>query len=167
MRLRGLTLAALALSACSDAPTPAARTNDAPPARTLDGPCPVTVPGGELPLPEPDFNYGDRSLAASIWPEGRLVAGTLPDGSAWAEINADGSIYAKLGWWRGVQVRLSIEGERLDAPAPPLRAHVPEGYGPSGFQATGLTFPTTGCWRVRGRVADASLTFVVRVRKRR
>jgi hypothetical protein len=76
----------------------------------------------------------------------------------------DGSIVAKLGWWRAVEGRLSIAGQRLDAAAPPLRADVPAGYGSSGFQATGLTFPTPGCWRVIGSAGRASLTFVVLVR---
>ena len=63
--------------------------------------------------------------------------------------------------------RLRIEGRRLDRSAPRLRADVPAGYGPTGFQATGLTFPTRGCWKVIGRVGDARLTFVVHVVKRR
>lgn len=62
---------------------------------------------------------------------------------------------------------LTVAGERLDAAAPPLRAHVPPGYGPEGFQPTGLTFPTAGCWRLTGSVGGVSLTFVVRVVKRR
>jgi len=72
------------------------------------------------------------------------------------------SIDAKFGWWRKVRGRLEIEG-RVDAPAPPLRAHIPDGYGDRGFQATGLIFPTTGCWEVTGRVGNASLTFVTLV----
>jgi hypothetical protein len=95
----------------------------------------VTPPGDELELPERGFNHGDRSIEA------------------------------KLGWWRGEEGVLAVAGERLDAAAPPLRAHVPAGYGPSGFQPTGLTFPATGCWRVTGRVGHARLEFVVRVRK--
>jgi hypothetical protein len=74
-----------------------------------------------------------------------------------------GSIYAKLGWWRGVRGKVSVGGRRLDAPAPPLRADVPAGYGPLGFQASGLTFPTVGCWRVTGSLGGARLSFVVRV----
>jgi hypothetical protein len=62
---------------------------------------------------------------------------------------------------------LRIEGERLDAPAPPLRAEIPDGYGTTGFQPTGLIFPTKGCWKVVGSVGSARLTFVVLVRKRR
>ena len=37
----------------------------------------------------------------------------------------------------------------------------------TGFQATGLTFPTTGCWRVTGRYAGASLAFTMLVSKSR
>jgi hypothetical protein len=74
---------------------------------------------------------------------------------------------AKLGWWRGVAGKLAITGERLDGQAPALSAHVPDGYGATGFQATAVTFPTTGCWKVVGSVGDARLTFVVRVTVRR
>jgi hypothetical protein len=65
-----------------------------------------------------------------------------------------------------VSGRLTIVGERLDAPAPPLRAFVPGAYGPIGFQATGLRFPTAGCWEVVGSVAGHEVTFVVLVEKR-
>jgi len=70
---------------------------------------------------------------------------------------------AKLGWWRGVEGGLKITGERTDADAAPLRADVPDGYGPTGFQATGITFASTGCWDVTGRVGDETLTFTVLV----
>jgi hypothetical protein len=64
---------------------------------------------------------------------------------------------------RGVPGSLTIEGHRLDAGAPRLRADIPGGYGDLGFIPSGLIFPTPGCWKVTGRVADASLTFVVQV----
>jgi hypothetical protein len=131
-------------------------------------PCPVTLPGGRLPVSAEragGFDYGNRSLAVALWPHGELVAGRLPDRSSYAEVQPDGSIVTKQGWWRAVEGRLAVEGERLDAAAPPLRVDVPDGYGPTGFQATGLTFPTTGCWKLTGRVGRTSLTFVMRVRK--
>jgi hypothetical protein len=127
--------------------------------------CPVTPPGGQVPAAD-GFNYGNGVLATVLWPNGRLVAGRLPDGSSYAEIRPDGSIKAKLGWWREVEGRLRVTGRRLDAAARPLRARVPGGYDATGFQPTSVTFPTTGCWRVRGRVGKARLTFVVLVRKR-
>jgi hypothetical protein len=129
--------------------------------------CPGTRPSRTPPFPGEAFNYGNRYLGVAIWSKGRLVASRLPDGSTWGQIMPDGTIYAKLGWFRGLPGRLHIQGERLDAPTPPLQASVPPGYGSSGFQATGLTFPTRGCWRVVGSVAGHELEFVVFVTKRR
>lgn len=60
---------------------------------------------------------------------------------------------------------MTIEGRRLDAPAPPLWAEIPEGYRNIGFQPSGIVFPTEGCWEVTGKVGDASLTFVTLVVK--
>ena len=82
-----------------------------------------------------------------------------------ATINEDGSIDAKQGWWRGVPGTLRISGRRIDGAAPPLRASVPGGYGATGFNPAGLTFPTTGCWKVTGRVGRAQLSYVVKVSK--
>ena len=136
----------------------------------VGGSCSVTVPTRQV-SPEARstrdaFNYGGAPLRALLyWPNGRLAAGVLPDGSAMAVINADGSIYAKVGWWRGLPGRLTIRGRRLDGKASPLRARVPGGYGSSGFQPSGLTFPTVGCWRVTGTVGTAELSFVVKVTK--
>jgi hypothetical protein len=67
---------------------------------------------------------------------------------------------------KGVSGRLTIQGERLDASAPPLRARVPAGYGHTGFQSTELRFPTVGCWKVVGSVAGHDIAFVVLVEKR-
>jgi hypothetical protein len=130
--------------------------------------CPVTLPNWIVPpnagFSAAGFNYGNARLRAQLWPHGTLIAGILPDGSAWATINPNGSIDAKLGWWIGVPGNLIIKGHRLDASAPPLRADVPYGYG-LGFQPSGLTFSTVGCWKVVGKVGRASLTFVVKVTK--
>jgi hypothetical protein len=127
--------------------------------------CPGTRPSREPPIPGEDFNYGNRYIGVNMWSKGRLVASR--DGQTWGQVMPDGSIWAKVGWWRAVPGRLTIQGERLDAAAPPLRARVPAGYGSTGFQSTGLTFPTPGCWRVVGRLAGHELEFVVLVTKRR
>jgi hypothetical protein len=71
----------------------------------------------------------------------------------------------KFGWWRAVTGPLRITGRRLDGEAPPLRADIPSGYGDTGFQATGVIFPTEGCWQVTGTVAGSTLTFVTFVIK--
>ena len=130
--------------------------------------CAVTVVRPPVPDAQtPSFNYGNATIRVALFPkDGRLVAGRLPGGGSRATINDDGSIDAKYGWWRAGSGKIRISGRRLDASAPPMRAHVPNGYGP-GFQATGITFPTTGCWRVTGRYGRASLTFTVLVTKSR
>jgi len=132
--------------------------------------CAVTLPNHTVPdgagFGREGFNYGnDRMRAALYWPRGTLVAGIRPDGGSSATVNRDGSVSAKVGWWRGVPGKLVVVGRRLDAAAPPLRARVPTGYDQWGFQATGLTFPTVGCWRVTGIAQRERLSFVVRVAK--
>lgn len=74
-------------------------------------------------------------------------------------------ITVKFGWYRKrTGARLTITGQRLDAIAPPARVGVPSGY-QSHFQASGITFPTPGCWKVTGHVAGKSLSFVTLVLK--
>ena len=132
--------------------------------------CKLTVPSARNRPPKPvprSFDYGNASIAVALaTPNGRLVAGRLPSGGYRATINANGSIDAKYGWWRAGDGDITITGRRLDAHAPPLKAFVPNGYA-GGFQATGLTFATTGCWRVTGRFERAHLTFTVLVTKSR
>jgi hypothetical protein len=121
---------------------------------TVD-PCPITHPNGSRP-PGPTFGaefHGNGSIWVGTWDSNIVVWKTDPGGA----------ITAKFGWWRGVPGRLRIEGHRLDAASPPLVSNVPDGYGDSGFQSSGITFPTEGCWRVTGRVGEASLTFVTLV----
>lgn len=71
----------------------------------------------------------------------------------------------KLGWWRAVPGKLAITGYRTDATAPAAIGDVPDGYGDTGFQASGVTFPTEGCWNITGTVGTASLTFTTFVIK--
>ena len=124
------------------------------------GSCPVTAPNRiTAPGQLPNANvHGNGSLWVALWRDGIIVADS-------SMIGADGLVRAKFGWWRLPEGRLRIEGRRLDAAAPPAGASIPDGYAPSGFQASGVLFPTEGCWEVTGRVADASLSFVVLVVK--
>ncbi len=122
--------------------------------------CPVTAPNGSTPPGEayaPE-HHGNGALFTVLWPEGNILMGPH-------NVEPDGSLSMKFVWWRGVKGKLTIEGRRLDAAAPPLRADIPDGYGDSGIQASALIFPTEGCWEVTGRVGDAALTFVTRVTK--
>jgi hypothetical protein len=129
-----------------------------------DATCPVTVNNGRG-LTEPrkggDHTNDGRTLATSLWPDGTIMF--TPGGSGC--VDPDGTLGMKWPWWRGVRGQLTLEGRRLDGPAAPMRASIPAGYGPTGFQSTGLMFPTAGCWEVTGRVGAESLTFVTRAVK--
>ena len=124
--------------------------------------CPVTEPNGntppdrEEPLPG---GYGNDALWTNVWMWGEegVVLPAYDD-----HVQDDGSIVGlKWAWLRYVPGVLTIEGHRLDGEAKPLIGEVPEGYGGSGFQVSGITFPTQGCWEITGRVGTESLTFVV------
>lgn len=140
------------LAACASPGTHADRTAPGAPGAV----CPVTG----LSTPPPDAHtaaytvtwYGNDALWVGL---SRGYGGhwyALPDGM-------------KLLWWRDVPGPLAITGRRLDAPAPPLRAHIPAGYGPGrGIQSTSLSFPTPGCWEVTGRVGQAELRLIIEVR---
>lgn len=132
--------------------------------------CPVTQPNGNNPPefgktrpPQPydgyDGGYGNAALWTNLWMWGE---GIVPIPSS--HVQPDGSFGPmKWAWHRYGPGQLSIEGRRLDASAPPLRAEVNSGYGDIGFQVTGITFPTAGCWEVTGHLGDDRLTFVTLV----
>jgi hypothetical protein len=99
------------------------------------------------------FSYGNGKLWTILTLPGVLVAsGDM--------VRPNGSISWKFPFWRMVAGQLSITGRRLDAPAPPLTSRVPNGYGTIGFQASGVIFPTEGCWQVTAKTMHTSLTFV-------
>jgi len=125
--------------------------------------CAVTKPNGKMPagVAVNSDSYGSDALGTLLWPQGKVVF--VPGGSGF--ILEDGSLSMKFPWWRGVTGKLTITGRRLDGAAPPLRARIPGGYGDTGFQASGIIFPTTGCWEVTGSVGEASLTFVTLVER--
>jgi hypothetical protein len=97
--------------------------------------------------------HGNGKLWVSLSLIGRKLL-IVPD--------ADGKLSAKLAWWRAVKGPFTIQGRRLDAPAGSLQSDV-RGYGNTGFLASGVIFPTAGCWEITGKADDAALTFVVEV----
>ncbi|NOH01544.1 MAG: hypothetical protein HND47_06025 [Chloroflexi bacterium] len=125
--------------------------------------CPVSEPVWVKPpvdaavMNPPEYGYyfvnEDSSIMASAW---------------WVEPHKDYPLVLeegiKVGWFRPEGAELVITGKRLDADAPALEAHIPCCY-PTRFQATGLYFPSEGCWEVNAKAADKELTFVVRLER--
>jgi hypothetical protein len=131
------------------------RTDSPSPALNPDAAgCPVTVP---RPV-EARYSWRVRLFGwGSSYGNGQLWVGGLgPDGVV-------DRLDWKFGWWREVPGQLRITGQRLDATAASLHSDVPTGYGRTGFQASGVEFPTEGCWQVTGQAGGASLTFVTLV----
>jgi hypothetical protein len=138
-------------------PSPSVVPSVVPPGSLAD--CPVTTPEVAPVQASSMFGAGSATGNDALW-----VGALGPGGVIAADerlVEPDGSIGWKLGWYRLVSGRLEITGRRLDATAPPLRASIPDGYGLTGFQSTGVTFATEGCWEITGTVADTPLTFVV------
>jgi hypothetical protein len=156
-RVIGLVAIGLLAAGCQSvqpSPSPEA---DATPADASS--CPVTEPGMAPPeIGERLFGSGSAYGNDGLWVGGLGEDGVIP--ALPHAIESDGSVRWKLGWWRDVTGKLIIVGRRLDGSAAPLRANVPDGYGDTGFQASGVYFPTGGCWEVTGTVAESSLTFV-------
>jgi hypothetical protein len=127
--------------------------------------CPISRPNGNDPPPADiggEGGYGNEALwtTLTMWGPDPGIVPAPNDG----HLRPDGSVIEmKWAWYRYIPGKLTIEGRRLDAPAPPLKAWVPDGYGDQGFQVGGITFPSNGCWEITGRVGGGSLTFVVLV----
>lgn len=151
-------IAAVASDVESNQPTPVSVTSipeAVTPAATPFS-CPITLPNGTAPpgMPPSPTLHGNGKLWVTLHADGRIPV--RPE-----NVSPSGWLGVKLPWWRAVRGTLTIEARRLDAPARPARATVPDGYGDIGFQASGVLFPSPGCWEVTGRVGESSLTFVV------
>lgn len=139
------------------------QTPTAAPATSGAGRCPVTIANGNGPPGEqPSSTYHGNGALWTGLPEDGIDRGGTPE--------PDGSTSQKYPWWTvGTTGQLSINGRRLDTPAPPLRARTNSGTPETGFAevadgrfwASSINFPTEGCWQVTGTVGHASLTFVV------
>jgi hypothetical protein len=132
--------------------------------------CPITVPQNPLFIPpspydsmgfEGEFWYGSNSLWTAVRESGVWEA--LP--------HNPGGYTQKVFWWRDGYVwteepepALTVTGERLDAPAPPLSASKATNASASDIGSAmlvGVDMPTLGCWKITGKYADTELSFVV------
>jgi hypothetical protein len=118
--------------------------------------CPVTLPRSEA-----SRQIESAAISAELRHENFVF---WPGGAGFVAVS-DGALGMKFGWDRKRHGRLSIKGRRLDGPAKPLRAFVPEMPSDIGFQSSNLIFPATGCWEVTAELGGDTLTFVVLVMK--
>ncbi len=125
--------------------------------------CELTVPNDVGPSGVKRAGYfGNEVLTVHLGEGGRTIT-FKPDGPG--QVLGDGSLSIKFQWHRSAPGSLSVEGRRVDAPAPPLRSTVASGHGNVGVQPTTLIFPAPGCWEITGRLGARSLTFVTEVVK--
>ena len=125
----------------------------------------MTYPNGNSPPGYPSYSpgfHGNGALWTPLWPGGKLLI-TPP------YVEPDGSLRMKFPWWWREPAPLTIEGHRLDAAVPPLRAEVAAGYSDGSaqfqFRPSTLFFSSEGCWEITGKAGDTSLTFVVLVER--
>jgi hypothetical protein len=122
--------------------------------------CPVTLTNNVAPPGNGPKALGYRhgGLWVELWPYGVTVVGKY-------DVAANGRLEVKVPWYRYGRGKLKITATRLDKIAPRARTSVPAGYGPTGFQASSVDFPSQGCWRVTGTAAGSRLSFVTIVLK--
>jgi hypothetical protein len=149
------------LTGCAAAEAAVAMASDVFNPRPSAVDCPLTEPVWLIPPEDAASNdppgYGDyfvnedqSILAAAWWAKDEEHRPRVSEGGV------------KVGWFRPEGAPLEITGRRIDAPAEPLEAEIPCCY-PTRFQATGLFFPSEGCWEVTAKAADAVISFVVLV----
>ncbi len=138
-------------------------------------PCPVTKPPDPPfvpPAPYPQRPYS--GVAGDFWYGTPSLWTAVPYSGVWAGLPRDLGIYGqKVFWWSQnfsidaePQPQLSVEGRRLDAPAPSFnnsRATNAFARDIGTAMLIGVGFPTLGCWEITGRYKGAELSFVVRV----
>lgn len=133
------------------------------PSATQAAACSPTLPNGNTPPgeePGPTFHGNGSLFTSGLAEDGEIVAD-----QRW--IAEDGSIGIKFPWWRALGVGaagdLEITGHEINTGAI-VTASIPDGYG-QAFQASGITFPTEGCYEITVTSGDAMLTFVTKITK--
>lgn len=118
----------------------------------------VRMPSAAETCPATKGGYGNGLLSTTVpGNDGVLVAQRDP-----------GRTLSQKLWWlprEGFTGVLTVRGERLDALGRMRVLSVNWGYSSDGrgSWASAVQFPSEGCWRIRGRVRDVTLTYVVKV----
>ena len=125
------------------------------------GTCPVTP---AITAPEPTPASGNAAIGMHRDPLGNGPWYRSPDGRIWA--TASGFVRRpggnKVVWIKPLGAQLQVSGRRLDGAAPPLGVSLPCCY-PGDYQASGVDFPTSGCWEIEAQADSTIFRFVVAV----
>jgi len=132
--------------------------------------CPITVP--QDPLFTPPAPYDSMGFEGEFWYGSNSLWTAVPQNGTWAGLPHNPEGYTqKVFWWRDgyvwneePQPDLTVTGERLDAPAPPLIvSKSANAYAADIGSAmlVGVDFPPAGCWKITGNYAATKLSFVV------
>jgi hypothetical protein len=134
--------------------------------------CPVTKPSEHPFVPPAPY-----PLAGAFWIGTEKLWTYITADGIWSGLShytpEDSRFRQKLFWWHeGFNWRtehpphLTVTGERLDAPAPPITTdeHANAGWTNDRdhpFVVVGIFIPTVGCWKVTGKYEDEELSYVV------
>ena len=132
--------------------------------------CPITVP--QNPPFVPPSPYDSMGFEGEFWYGSDSLWTAVRQNGVWAALPHNPEGYTqKVFWWRDGYVwteepepDLIVTGERLDAPAPPLKASEATNASASDIGSAmlvGIDLPTLGCWKITGKYGDAELSFVV------
>src|SRR5258708_37218363 len=135
------------------------------------GNCPVTQPHQPM-FAAPPPNQATAPWANEFWYGTESLWTALPRSGAWNGLPHNPEGYTqKVFWWRKgyswteePKPALTVTGQRIDMPAPPLNVSTATNAFAEDIQSAmlvGVDFPTLGCWKITGRYADAELSFVV------
>ena len=132
--------------------------------------CLLTVP--QQPAFTPPAPYSDLGFKGEFWYGSNSLWTAVPQNGIWSSLPHNPEGYTqKVFWWREgyvwtdePQPDLTVIGERLDAPAPPLNvSKATNAYADDIGSAmlVGVDFPTPGCWKITGQYKKSELSFVV------
>ncbi|MBI1258550.1 MAG: hypothetical protein GC204_13865 [Chloroflexi bacterium] len=133
--------------------------------------CPVTL-APDLPFLAPPPNSPHAPWDGMFWYGSASLWTVLHDSGVWSGLphNPEGYSQKVLFWRQGYlwtdepEPALTVTGQRLDAPAPPLNVSRATNAFAEDIQSAmlvGVDFPALGCWEITGRYHDSSLSFVV------
>jgi hypothetical protein len=133
--------------------------------------CPLTL-APDTPFIAPSPNSPDAPWVGQFWYGSASLWTVLPESGVWSGLPLNPEGYTqKVFWWRQgyswkaePEPALTVTGQRLDAPAPPLNVSRATNAFAEDIQSAmlvGVDFPTLGCWQITGRYADSELSFVI------